>query len=252
MKNNTSNYRFDTNNYEFNPSSKTGVYIIHGFSSTTYEVRDLAAFLGDNGYCVVANNLPGHGTTVEECNRIKYKHWINKVKQDMAALSIKCNKLFIIGNSMGGVLSLYIASLFPINGFIVGGTVLKFSNPFEINFLVPLLCRFVKSRPKQKVNKSSTIKFYGYQEYPLIALNEFRKLIKMVMPLLKNIKVPGLVIHSNSDRMSLKKNFTTLEKKINPKYFKKLIVDKSHHNMFDKNPDQKLIFNEVLQFLHSN
>ena len=38
-------FRFDKNNYEFNASSKLGVYIIHGFSSTTYEVKDLAEFL---------------------------------------------------------------------------------------------------------------------------------------------------------------------------------------------------------------
>ena len=34
-----SNYRFDPNNYEFNKNSKNGIYIIHGFSSTTYEVK---------------------------------------------------------------------------------------------------------------------------------------------------------------------------------------------------------------------
>ena len=38
--------QFDTNNYEFNVNSTKGVYIIHGFTSTTYEIRDLAKFLG--------------------------------------------------------------------------------------------------------------------------------------------------------------------------------------------------------------
>ena len=34
--------RFDSANYEFNKSSKIGIYMIHGFSSTTYEVLKLA------------------------------------------------------------------------------------------------------------------------------------------------------------------------------------------------------------------
>ena len=34
--------QFDTNNYEFNPNSKIGVYLIHGFSSTTYEFKHIA------------------------------------------------------------------------------------------------------------------------------------------------------------------------------------------------------------------
>ena len=78
--------RFDTNNYEYNKSSPIGVYIIHGFSNTTYEVKEIAKFLGDQGFHTVANNLPGHGTTVEECNRVKYQMWIEHVMQDIANL----------------------------------------------------------------------------------------------------------------------------------------------------------------------
>lgn len=252
MKNNQSYHRFDSKNYEFNSASKKGVYIIHGFSSTTYEVKELAEFLGDNGYHTIANNLPGHGTTVEECNRVQYQQWMDTIEQEIATLSTKCDKIFVIGNSMGAVLSLYIASIFPINGFVVGGTVLKFNNPFEINFLIPLLNRFIPIRKKKKVNKSTNVKFYGYKSYPLVALNQFRKMNKIVMLLLKKIKIPGLAIHSNSDRMSLKINLDILETHIKAKYLKKLIVEKAHHNLFDKNPDQKLIFNEVLQFLNSH
>ena len=36
---------FDTNNYEFNTNSNTGIYLIHGFSSTTYELKLLAEVL---------------------------------------------------------------------------------------------------------------------------------------------------------------------------------------------------------------
>ena len=59
---------FNTNNYLFNPNSKLGIYIIHGFSSTTYEVKKLAEYLGQQGYYVQADNLPGHGTSIEDCN----------------------------------------------------------------------------------------------------------------------------------------------------------------------------------------
>ena len=64
--------RFDRNNYEFNKDAKIGIYLIHGFSSSTYEVKLLAHYLKNKGYHVVANNLPGHGTTVDDCNRYKY------------------------------------------------------------------------------------------------------------------------------------------------------------------------------------
>ena len=39
--------RFDENNYEFNTDSKNGVYLIHGFTNTTYETKDLAQYLAN-------------------------------------------------------------------------------------------------------------------------------------------------------------------------------------------------------------
>ena len=41
-------------NYILNKESKKGIYIIHGFSSNTYEIRDIAKYLGKHGFFVVA------------------------------------------------------------------------------------------------------------------------------------------------------------------------------------------------------
>ena len=54
--------RFDSNNYEFNPGKKTGIYLIHGFSSTTYELKILAELLANQGYHVVLKNDAGTAT----------------------------------------------------------------------------------------------------------------------------------------------------------------------------------------------
>ena len=73
--------KLDSNNYEFNHNSKIGVYLIHGFSSSTYEVKLLAEFLASKQIHVVANNLPGHGTTINDCNRVKYQDWLDFSKK---------------------------------------------------------------------------------------------------------------------------------------------------------------------------
>ncbi len=240
--------KFDKNNYEFNNDKPIGVYLIHGFSNTTYEIKQLAQFLSQNNFHVIANNLPGHGTNIQECNNVKYTDWLNKVTQDVAKLVSTSKEIYIVGCSMGAVLALYLASIFPVNGCIVGGTVLKFKNPFTINFLIPLLHKIVKTSPKPIKNNTSTI-YYGYSGYPLSALNEFRKLIKVVMKQLSKITSPLLIIHSKSDRLSIKENVSIVEKNVNSKDKKILIVEKSHHNLFDTNPDQKLIFREILKFI---
>ena len=63
--------RFDTKDYRLNKDSKIGVYLIHGCTRSTYEIKDLAHFLADKGYRASAGNLPGHGTTGETGNSIK-------------------------------------------------------------------------------------------------------------------------------------------------------------------------------------
>ena len=54
-------------------------------------MKQLAEFLGINGYHTVAKNLPGHGTTIEECNRVQYTHWVEHIKKDIARLLTKQN-----------------------------------------------------------------------------------------------------------------------------------------------------------------
>ena len=240
--------RFDINNYEFNKSSPTGIYILHGFSNTTYEVKKLAKFLGDKGFHTIAKNLPGHGTTPEECNRVKYQMWIEHVTQDIANLISISKKTYVIGCSMGSNLALYLSSMFPLDGCIVGGTVLKFNNPFTIHILIPLLCKALKFSKKEFKDKSKR-KFYGYKSYPLIALNEMRKLNNMIIKKLPKVTSPLLIIHSKSDMMSLEKNVDLVYNKAQSKIKEKFFVKNAHHNLFDENEDQKKIFDEVFNFI---
>ena len=81
---------FDENNYEFNKESSNGVYIIHGFTNTTYEVKELAEYLSHQNFHVIANNLPGHGTTPKDCNRHTYKDWIQATEQGVAEMTSSC------------------------------------------------------------------------------------------------------------------------------------------------------------------
>ena len=48
---------------------------------------------------------------------------------------------------------------------------------------------------------------------------------------------------------TMKENLEIVKNAIKSKEKKILIVEKSHHNLFDKNPDQTIIFKEVLSFI---
>ncbi len=245
--------RFDSNNYIFNKNSKKAIYLIHGYSSSTYEVKELAEFLSQNGYMTVANNLPGHGTTVNDCNNATYTDWIKFTEMDIANLTSKCDEIHIIGISMGSVLGLHLATLFPINSLIAAATVFKFNNEFNVRILVPLLSWLITKRNKaSQYKEGNKMEFTGYSEYPLKALNQMRKLTSYIRPKLKKVKCPTLIIHSEADRTSKKDNFHIVDSEIASKEKNTLIVNNASHNLFCKSTDQRYIFDKVLLFINKH
>ena len=66
---------------------------------------------------------------------------------------------------------------------------------------------------------------------------------------LNQVKCPTLMFHSHADGLSIKKNIDIVFDNISSKNKKKIFLEHAHHNMFDCNPDQHIIFNEILKFL---
>ncbi len=238
---------FDSNSYELNTGSKKGVMIIHGFSSTTFETQPLAKFLVDKGFRVSNRNLPGHGTTLEDCNSVKFYEWLNFVEESLAELSSECDEIYVVGLSMGGVLALYLASLFPINKLVSCATVLNFKDPFTVNFLIPLFNKIIVKQKKH--SKKSKKRYSGYKHYPLIALNEFRKLNNHVKKRLHLVKCPLLYVHSSIDGLSLPSNLDLVMNSVSSDVKEKLIVNKASHHLFYESEDRDLIFNTIYKFL---
>jgi len=244
---------FDPNNYEFNTNSKIGIYLIHGFSSTTCELKQIADVWAKEGHHVILNNLPGHGTSLDDCNNTKYQDWLDYSKIEFAKLCSQSDQVFLLGHSMGGVVALYLSSLFPVTGVIVGGTVLKFKLHFSTNYLNRFLCRILKTRRKKKVADKSirdSLTFYGYQSYPLIALNEFRKMNIYVKKQLHKIKSPILIIHSKNDQVSIKDNVDIIQSSVESKIKEVLEVENAPHNLFHNNEDIELIFKYCREFIN--
>jgi carboxylesterase len=239
---------FDTKNYEFNTESKDGIYIIHGFTNTTYETRDLAKYLGEQGFYTKAINLPGHGTTPEDCNRVKFTDWIEFTEQGVAEMSSRCDNVYVVGISMGSVLALHLSSIFPINAAVFASTVLEFKEYFSTRILTPLFHRIIPFREKRlSYPKAIRDKFdyLGYKVWPISAANEMRKLTNKVQKELPKIKCPALVIHSAKDMLSPQSNISLVYDNISSEMKEKFIVNQANHNLFVNSPDQELIFQKI-------
>jgi len=246
---------FDLNDYEFNSKSDIGIYIIHGFSSTTHEVKELAEFLGSCGFHTRANNLPGHGTDIDDCNNTIYAEWLEHVERDFADMISQNKKIYVVGASMGGALALHLASLFPINGIVTCAAVLHFKDHFTLQWINPITKFFYSKVSKRKrfdKNIRNELKFNGYNQYPLVALNEYFKMAKLIKRNLNKISAPILILSSKKDLTAPKINVSIINDGVKSNIKKVKEYDYPSHAMLMPGIDQKKIFKDILKFINSN
>jgi carboxylesterase len=85
---------------------EVGCVCTHGFTASPEEMRWLATYLHDRGLTVYVPRLAGHGTQPAIMRR---QHWLNWYEDELDAIALlraRCRRVFAVGLSMGGLLSL--------------------------------------------------------------------------------------------------------------------------------------------------
>ncbi|AJE87266.1 esterase [Streptomyces albus] len=103
---------------------RIGALILHGFTGSPQGLRPQAEAFAAAGYTVEMPLLPGHGTTVEDMAKYGWADWTKAVDAAYRDLAARCDSVVVLGLSMGGALTLWLAWEHPE----IAGIVLV--NPF--------------------------------------------------------------------------------------------------------------------------
>ncbi len=175
--------------------NSTGILLIHGFTATTVEVRPMAKFLHEKGFTVAGPLLPGHGHKVEDMNGVRWSDWIDAAEEIYKKLSEKCKKIFVLGESMGGLLSMEMAIAHPqIAGLLIFAPAVHVPKLCMARFIWPLKEYIYKS------NTEDTMPWQGFNVVPLHAANELLKLQKHVIKHMHVIQQPTYVFQGKLDK----------------------------------------------------
>lgn len=180
--------------------AEIGVVLSHGFTATTAEVRLLAQRLHAAGYTVAGPLLPGHGTTPEDLNSRRWPEWVAALEAAYLSLAARCRRVFVGGESMGGVLALQVASRHPE---IAG--VLLYAPGMQINhygqaLAAAALSRFLPFRAKIPGPPNATDAVWqGYDVYPTRALGQFLRLQWDTRRRLPRVTQPLLIFQGRRD-----------------------------------------------------
>jgi carboxylesterase len=176
----------------------TGVLLIHGFTATTSEVRTLANLLHARGYTISAPLLPGHNTQWQDLNRVRWQDWAAEVERAYLALRGACERVFVGGESTGGLLALFLACEHPeAQGILAYAPALRLAAPRFDQFRLRLAAPFVPNVPKGSIDVETS--WSGYTVNPLKGAVQLLNLQRVVRQRLHEIHQPLLVVQGRLD-----------------------------------------------------
>lgn len=103
----------------FSAGDGVGYLILHGFMASPTEVLWAGKALADAGRTVYIQRQPGHGINPEHMSRMRWQDWYAQAVDGYHILSQMCERVYVVGHSMGGLLALLIAAEYPVNGAVI-------------------------------------------------------------------------------------------------------------------------------------
>ena len=180
---------------------KTGILLIHGFTGSAAHMRKLADSLIPLGHTVMSINLPGHATTELDMANYTSDNWIEAGKAASKKLKETCEKVIVVGLSMGGNIALLLAEegVVDLCVTISSPMATKVKGLSLTRVFAPVYKRIMWMHSPER-HKLLDPKFdLGYSGFPTQKGYDLHILIKHSRRHLKNITCPILVIQSDAD-----------------------------------------------------
>lgn len=207
-----------------------GIVVLHGFTGSPKSVTPWARELAAQGWTVRVPLLPGHGTRWQDMNLTTWEDWYNEAERAVRDLQSRCRRVFVMGLSMGGSLTLRLAEH---HGDDLAGIVLV--NPAVHTerwdrHLLPLLQRFVPSFPgiSNDIAKPG-VDEGAYDVIPLKAAHSMSFLWKAIKADIARVTQPLLLFRSIDDHVVEPSNAEFILGRVSSQDVTEVILRDSYH-----------------------
>jgi carboxylesterase len=252
--------------------ARIGCMVIHGFTGAPKEMRWLGEYLNQKGYTVLGIRLTGHATQPEDMIRSRWQDWLLSVEDGYNLLRSCTNQVFLLGLSMGGILSLTFASRFGAGpacasaagtgedaGRRVQGVV-AMSTPYELPDdprirWAKLISHFIPYVPKGDetpdagwFDKEAFNQHVSYPNFPIRSVAELNQLMAVMHDSLPKIHVPVLLIHSRDDDYVVKDSMAQIYEHLGTTDKEMLWVEGGGH-VITEEPTRGRVFEAAAGFI---
>ena len=178
-----------------------GVLLIHGFTGSPAELLLLGEFLNAAGFTVLGIRLAGHGTNEKDLIRTTAENWFNTVLDGWSILNGACEKIFVVGHSMGAILALKLSTCRKVEKVVTIAAPIFVDESLGAENLPPREDCGTQTvlQPRRRLKNVPPAVNQVYRKMPLISVHELFDLMDDVKKILPKVQTPLLIIHAKDD-----------------------------------------------------
>jgi len=232
----------------FLPGGEVGVLLIHGFTATPQETRRMGGYLAERGLTVHGVRLAGHGTTPEALARTTWRDWVASAEAGLHTLRERCQKVFVMGLSLGGSIALHLAAHHPVDGLVV------IEAPYTLNWqlrLAPLLRRFVPYWPKTSSDlhdPQALQERICYDRFPVSSVAQLADFLRQLPADLPLVQAPTLLIYARQSQVVPARDAELILKRLASSEKELLWLERGGHVVIE-DYDREVAYRAAYQFV---
>jgi len=227
--------------------SRVGCLVVHGFLGTAANMRPVSDALAKQGYTVYVPLLRGHGTTLEEMNAATGQDWLQDVLAGYDRLKeAGCEQIFLIGLSMGAILSSLAAGQRDIAGLVLLSAPFRMKTYLHIAKSLRFFIPYAEFPPPKHDRLLPYEQLYnGCAVRKLKTLNDLCRQARKHLPA---IHCPTLIVQSKADNKVRKDSMDLVLSRIGTKEVSHLWLEKARHSC-TYGPESERVIESCLSFV---
>lgn len=215
----------------------------------------MGEYLNQNGYTCLGIRLAGHATDPEDMIRSNWTDWVASVEDGFSLLRDSSDAVFLVGLSMGGVLSLLMSTRANVNGVVAMSTPYKLPDDPRLRH-IDWIAKMIPYMPKSNeepgaswFDKEAWKDHISYPQNPVRSIGQLNKLLGEMRAALPKINVPVLLMHSKDDRYVSPENMEMIFEDLkNASDRTKVYLTGSSH-VVTRDAARRQVFESALEFI---
>ena len=245
--------------------NETGCLLLHGLNAVPQEMLWLGKYLhAERGYTVYGPRIAGHGTVIQDLRRTTWQDWYGSALDGYRVLRQQCERVFVLGLSNGGLLSLYLGTQEQPDAIV------DMAGPLQFDQRLMPYARYLKMvwrytaknlgerfqridarmREIQIQQHEPVIGRVAYHQFPLSSLAQMYELQQITQAQLGKLTAPLLLVYSEGDQTVPFRNMALVEQGVGTpaENLHRLHLKESDH-LLTLDVEKDTVFETVVGFL---